>query len=893
MGLIKFLQNYDNNKNIKKLRKIADLVVAKKDYYENLDDISLKDQTNVLKQRLNNGESLDDILPDAYALVGEAAWRVLKQRPYYTQILGGIVLHQGRIAEMKTGEGKTLVATLPSFLNALTGNPVHVVTVNEYLAKYHSEWMGKIHEFLGLKVGFIYANQDPQSKKQAYLCDIIYGTNSEFGFDYLRDNMVVRKQDRMTRGLYFAIVDEVDSILIDEARTPLIISGPSGDNSEVYLTACRFAKTLRADDVSIDEKKKTIHLTESGIEKAERFYRIDSLSDIENTQINHNINNAIRAKFLMKRDNDYIVRDGEVLIVDEFTGRVMVGRRYSDGLHQAIEAKEGVKINAENKTIATITLQNFFKMYKKLSGMTGTAKTEESEFKSIYGLDVVVIPTNKPVIRIDKNDRFFFSHEAKIKAIIEEIKESYEKGQPVLVGTVTVEKSEELSKALRKNKIPHNVLNAKNHAKEAEIIAQAGRLGAVTIATNMAGRGTDILLGGNADFMAKNELKKAGFSDEVINKATSYFVPDEEEVQQAHKLYVDTLEKLAPEIKENREKVIALGGLKIVGTERHESRRIDNQLRGRAGRQGEPGYSVFYISADDDLSRVFGSDRLKAMAQAFKLDSDASIDWKFFSRGVETAQKKVEGYNFSVRKNIVEFDNVLNKQREEVYALRDRILEGENMHNRILEMIDEVVENIVDEYYDFKEPEDADIVGLNAELEKRLLAPETNFVTVEKLHKYSKGELVKMIADLVKERYEAKIVEDEKIGVKFDDVERTIMLRIIDRKWIDHIDDMDNLRMGIGLRGYGNQNPITIYQQEGFDMFEQMGISMRKDIVDALMAVKIQVVGQTPQMPARKPVTTIKPKATKVNSANETIGRNSPCPCGSGKKYKNCCGKNA
>lgn len=893
MGLIKFLQNYDNNKNIKKLRKIADLVVAKKDYYENLDDISLKDQTNVLKQRLNNGESLDDILPDAYALVGEAAWRVLKQRPYYTQILGGIVLHQGRIAEMKTGEGKTLVATLPSFLNALTGNPVHVVTVNEYLAKYHSEWMGKIHEFLGLKVGFIYANQDPQSKKQAYLCDIIYGTNSEFGFDYLRDNMVVRKQDRMTRGLYFAIVDEVDSILIDEARTPLIISGPSGDNSEVYLTACRFAKTLRADDVSIDEKKKTIHLTESGIEKAERFYRIDSLSDIENTQINHNINNAIRAKFLMKRDNDYIVRDGEVLIVDEFTGRVMVGRRYSDGLHQAIEAKEGVKINAENKTIATITLQNFFKMYKKLSGMTGTAKTEESEFKSIYGLDVVVIPTNKPVIRIDKNDRFFFSHEAKIKAIIEEIKESYEKGQPVLVGTVTVEKSEELSKALRKNKIPHNVLNAKNHAKEAEIIAQAGRLGAVTIATNMAGRGTDILLGGNADFMAKNELKKAGFSDEVINKATSYFVPDEEEVQQAHKLYVDTLEKLAPEIKENREKVIALGGLKIVGTERHESRRIDNQLRGRAGRQGEPGYSVFYISADDDLSRVFGSDRLKAMAQAFKLDSDASIDWKFFSRGVETAQKKVEGYNFSVRKNVVEFDNVLNKQREEVYALRDRILEGENMHNRILEMIDEVVENIVDEYYDFKEPEDADIVGLNAELEKRLLAPETNFVTVEKLHKYSKGELVKMIADLVKERYEAKIVEDEKLGVKFDDVERTIMLRIIDRKWIDHIDDMDNLRMGIGLRGYGNQNPITIYQQEGFDMFEQMGISMRKDIVDALMAVKIQVVGQTPQMPARKPVTTIKPKATKVNSANETIGRNSPCPCGSGKKYKNCCGKNA
>ena len=892
MGLIKFLQNYDNNKNLKKLNKIADQIVAKKDYYAGLSDDELKAKTGELKKELSEGKTLDDILPDAYALVSEASFRVLKQRPYYTQLLGGIVLHQGRIAEMKTGEGKTLVATLPSFLNALSGNPVHVVTVNEYLAKYHSEWMGKIHEFLGLSVGFIYANQDIESKRKAYQCDIIYGTNSEFGFDYLRDNMVVRKTDRLSRGLYFAIVDEVDSILIDEARTPLIISGPSGDNSEVYLTACRFAKTLKPEDVSIDEKKKTIHLTESGIEKAERFYRIDSLSDIDNTQINHNINNAIRARFMMKRDNDYIVRDGEVLIVDEFTGRVMVGRRYSDGLHQAIEAKEGVKVKAENKTIATITLQNYFKMYKKLSGMTGTAKTEESEFKSIYGLDVVVIPTNKPVIRIDKNDRFFFSHEAKIKAVIEEIKESYQKGQPVLVGTTTVEKSEELSKALRKEKIPHNVLNAKNHAKEAEIIAQAGRLGSVTIATNMAGRGTDILLGGNAEFMAKNELKKAGYSDEVIAKATSYSVPDEEEVQNAHALYVLTLEKLAPEIAENRKKVIELGGLKIVGTERHESRRIDNQLRGRAGRQGEPGYSIFYISADDDLSRVFGSDRLKSMAQMFKLDSDASIDWKFFSRGVETAQKKVEGYNFTTRKNVVEFDNVLNKQREEVYALRNRILDGENMHSRILEMIDEVVELTLDEYYDNKNPENSDIEGLNRELERRLLEPESNFVTQEMVEKYSKHELIKLISDKVRERYEAKIVEDEKLGVKFDDVERTIMLRVIDRKWIDHIDDMDNLRIGIGLRGYGNQNPIITYQQEGFDMFEQMGIAMRKEIVEALMGVKIQVVGNTPKTPERKKIPISLPKGTKTNKG-EVIGRNSPCPCGSGKKYKNCCGKNA
>ena len=890
MGLIKWIQNFDNNKNIKKLKKIADVIVEKRDYYEKMSDEELKSQTANFKNMLKEGKTLDDILPDAYAVVSEAAYRVLKQRPYYTQLLGGIVLHQGRIAEMKTGEGKTLVATLPSYLNALSGNPVHVVTVNEYLAKYHSDWMGKIHEFLGLTVGYIYSGQDPQDKKKAYDCDIIYGTNSEFGFDYLRDNMVVRKQDRMTRGLVFAIVDEVDSILIDEARTPLIISGPSGDKSDVYLTACRFAKTLKDEDVEIDEKKKTIHLTETGIEKAERFYKIDNLSDIDNTQINHDINNAIRARFLMKRDNDYIVRDGEVLIVDEFTGRIMVGRRYSDGLHQAIEAKEGVKVNAENKTIATITLQNYFKMYKKLSGMTGTAKTEESEFKSIYGLDVVVIPTNKPVIREDANDKFYFSHESKIRGIIEEIRESYEKGQPVLVGTITVEKSEELSKALRREKIPHNVLNAKNHAKEAEIIAQAGRLGAVTIATNMAGRGTDILLGGNADFMAKAELKKAGFSDEVISDATAYTIKDDEEVKKAHKLYVETLEKLAPEIKENREKVIALGGLKIVGTERHESRRIDNQLRGRAGRQGEPGYSIFYISADDDLSRVFGSDRLKSLAQAFKLDEDTAISWKFFSRGVENAQRKVESYNFSTRKNVVEFDNVLNKQREEVYALRNRILEGENMHERILKMIDECVENIVNEYSNYKQVEEADIEGFNAELEKRLLLPGTNLITEELLNKYSKKELENVISEKIKERYEEKITEDEKLGVKFDDVERTIMLRIIDKKWIDHIDDMDNLRIGIGLRGYANQNPVTVYQQEGFDMFDEMGESMRKEIVEALLNVKIQVVNNHAVAPQRKKLQEYKPQATKKNTEG-VIGRNAPCPCGSGKKYKNCCGK--
>ncbi|MCR5553253.1 MAG: preprotein translocase subunit SecA [bacterium] len=890
MGLFSFLANYDNNKNIKKLKKIADKIVALDEKYKAMSDDELKGQTQVLKDRLAGGETLDDILPDAYAVAGEAAYRVLKLKPYYVQFLGAIVLHQGRIAEMKTGEGKTLVAVMPSYLNALTGKNVHVVTVNEYLAKYQSEMMGKIHEFLGISVGFIYSGQSEESKRKAYACDIIYGTNSEFGFDYLRDNMVVREADRMTRGLNFAIVDEVDSILIDEARTPLIISGPSGDNSDVYLTACRFAKTLKDDDVSIDEKKKTIHLTETGISKAERYYKIDSLADIDNTSINHNINNAIRARFMMKRDRDYIVKDGEVLIVDEFTGRIMLGRRYSDGLHQAIEAKENVKVNAENKTIATITLQNLFKMYTKLSGMTGTAKTEESEFKTIYGLDVVVIPTNKPVIRIDKNDKFYFSHEAKIRGIVEEVQSSYNVGQPVLVGTLTVEKSEELSKAFRKAGIKHNVLNAKNHAKEAEIIAQAGRLGSVTIATNMAGRGTDILLGGNPDFMAKAELVKAGYSEEVINKATSYFVPDDEEVQEAHKLYVKTLADLASEIKENRDKVIELGGLKIVGTERHESRRIDNQLRGRSGRQGEPGVSIFYISADDDLSRVFGSDRLKNMAQLFKLDADTSINWKFFSRGVENAQKKVESYNFSIRKNLVEFDNVLNRQREEVYALRDRVLAGENMHERILTMVDEVTETLLETYCDFRHPEETDIEELNREFEQKLIEPESNFITRELIENNAKDEVIKAVADNIKTRYENNIKAYSEMGVKFDEVERTIMLRIIDRKWIDHIDDMDNLRQGIGLRGYGNQNPVTVYQQEGFDMFDQMGESLRRDIVEALLNVKIVINNNQVSLPQRKKLQEYKTHAQQKNE-EKPIGRNSPCPCGSGKKYKNCCGK--
>ncbi len=892
MGLINFFANFDNRRSLKKLNKIAMQVEALEEKYFSMSDEELKSQTDILKDRLKKGETLDDILPDAYAVVREASFRVLKMKHFHVQIIGGIVLHQGRIAEMKTGEGKTLVSTLPAYLNALSGKPVHIVTVNEYLAKRDAEWMGKIHRFLGLKVGVVYANQPKEEKCEAYKADITYGTNSEFGFDYLRDNMAQSRAEMMMRGLEFAIVDEVDSILIDEARTPLILSGPSGDSSEEYEVACRFAKSLKSSDVDIDEKKKTIHLTESGVAKAERFYHLDNLSDMDNLEVNHNINNAIRARFMMKRDNDYIVHDGEVLIVDEFTGRIMVGRRYSDGLHQAIEAKEGVKINAENKTLATVTLQNFFKMYTKISGMTGTAKTEEAEFRDIYGLDVVTIPTNSPVKRIDANDKFYFSHDAKIRAICEDIKDCFERQQPVLVGTITVEKSEELSKALRKMKIPHNVLNAKNHQKEAEIIAQAGRLGAVTIATNMAGRGTDIMLGGNSEFKAKDAMKKQGFEEDIIELASSYFPVKTEEDQNARQVYQNLKEEFDKEVKEEKEKVVELGGLKIIGTERHESRRIDNQLRGRSGRQGDPGYSVFYISADDDLARIFGSERLKKMAAFLKLDEDTSINWRFFSRSVETAQKRVEGHNFSIRKQVVEYDNVLNRQREEVYKERNRIIDGEDVHDKILQMIREVVDQTVYEYDNDKQPEEVDQDAFNAELERRMLEPGTSFITTETLTKYSSRELAEEIYALAVQRYEKKKEETEKQGADFAKVERHFLLNIMDRKWIDHIDDMELLRQGVGLRAYGNKNPITVYQQEGFDMFDEMISAMRRDVANILMSVKIQVGPRPAPLPGKKfpkPNATA-PQGTVVNKGKQ-IGRNDPCPCGSGKKYKNCCGR--
>ena len=895
-----FLTNFDNKRSIKKLEKIAVKIEDLAEKYKVMSDEELKSQTQILKDRLAGGETLDDILPDAYAVVREAASRVLNMRHFHVQLLGGIVLHQGRIAEMCTGEGKTLVSTLPAYLNALTGEPVHVVTVNEYLAKRDAEWMGKVHRFLGLTVGNIYSGQDQEEKKKAYNCDITYGTNSEFGFDYLRDNMLPSKDVMVGRGLKFAIIDEVDSILIDEARTPLIISGPSGESSDQYVIAAKFAKTLANEEVEIDEKKKTIHLNEDGIARAEKYYRINNLADIENTEINHNINNAIRARFLMKKDEDYIVKDGEVFIVDEFTGRIMVGRRYSDGLHQAIEAKENVKIQGENKTQATITFQNFFKIYDKISGMTGTAKTEEGEFREIYGLDVVTIPTNLPSKRIDEKDRFFFSHEAKLRAICEDIKQSHEENRPVLVGTLSVAKSEELSKQLIHLGIKHDVLNAKNHLREAEIIAQAGKLGAVTIATNMAGRGTDILLGGNSEFMAKQELKKEGFDEHDIDIAASFFPIENENQEIARQKYHEYKSKFDETVKQEKEKVIELGGLRIIGTERHESRRIDNQLRGRAGRQGDPGSSVFYISADDDLARIFGSERLKRLSEILRLDADASINWKFFSRSIETAQKKVEGNNYSIRKSVVEYDNVLNRQREEIYKERNKILDGNSVHENIVGMIRDVVEDIVEERTGFNKPEEVDIDEYNKALENRLLAPETNFMTTEILADYSAKEIEDKVYEMAVARYEERKAEYTEQGIDFDEAERHILLKKMDEKWIDHIDDMDNLRTGIGLRSYGNKNPILVYQAEGFEMFDDMIRNMRKEVANFMMGIRIQVNVSPEQM---KKITMAKLNALRTNAPDgaghvqakkkDKVGRNDPCPCGSGKKYKNCCGKNA
>ena len=899
MGLISFITGSDNRRHIKKLNAIADKVERYEEEYKKLSDEQLKAKTAEFKDRLeNNYETLDDILPEAFATVREASWRVLGMRHFHVQLIGGIALHQGRIAEMRTGEGKTLVATLPSYLNALTGQGVHVVTVNDYLARRDAEWMGKVHRFLGLTVGVAVAGMDNESKRAAYNCDITYGTNNELGFDYLRDNMVIYKRDKVQRPLNFCIIDEVDSILIDEARTPLIISGRGGKSSEMYIVANRFAKSLKEDDIDLDEKKKAVTLTENGVAKAERFFAVDNLSDVDNIELNHYINNALRANYIMKLDKDYIVNPkGEVVIVDEFTGRLMDGRRYSDGLHQAIEAKENVRIQSENKTLATITFQNYFRLYKKLSGMTGTAKTEEAEFRDIYNLDVVTIPTNLPIKRKDEDDQVYSTRAGKLRAVVADITASYQKGQPVLVGTTTVEKSEELSAMLVKAKIPHNVLNAKNHEKEAEIVAQAGKVRAVTIATNMAGRGTDIMLGGNAEYLAIKRMREIGMSEEQVSAATSYYNTDDAEVLRAREQYKKFYDEYKGEVLKEKEEVIAAGGLRIIGTERHESRRIDNQLRGRAGRQGDVGSSVFYLSMEDELVRLFGGDRMKRIAEMFKIDEDTPFSMGMLTRQIENAQRNIEGQNYTTRRQVLEYDNVMNVQRTIIYGERNKVLDGINAHDQILKMMRDQVDKLVAAYTDERVDWDEwDYETLNKEIERRILPGEEDFLTQERMEKWALDEIKEQLYEAVRSAYEDKIAEADALGkeanapIDFSEIERVIMLRVIDSKWMDHIDSMDQLRKGIVLKAYGNQDPVAAYKKAGLEMFEDMTAKMEEEIVSLLMHVNVE---RAPRREEQKieMVTNRNGGAAPVAKAVKagSVGRNDPCPCGSGKKYKECC----
>lgn len=894
----------ENKAQVKKLKKIADKVVALEDKYKAYTDEQLKACTEEFKKRYQNGETLMQLLPEAYAVVREASDRVLKMRHFYVQILGGIALHQGRIAEMATGEGKTLVATLPAYLNALTGLGVHVVTVNEYLAKRDAEWMGKVYKFLGMSVGVIVAGMDEKAKRAAYNCDITYCTNNELGFDYLRDNMAIMKEQRVQRGHNFAIVDEVDSILIDEARTPLIISGRGMKSSDNYVKAQKFVKTLKADDFEMDEKTKAINLTESGIAKAERFYGTGNLSDVDNIETNHYINNALKANYVMFRDENYIVKDGEVVIVDEFTGRLMPGRRYNDGLHQAIEAKEGVQIKDENKTLATITFQNFFRIYKKLSGMTGTAKTEEGEFRAIYKLDVVTIPTNKPNIRIDEPDIVFTTERGKIKAIVEEIKRRHEIGQPILVGTITIEKSELLSKALKETKIKHSVLNAKNHELESQIVAQAGRKGAVTIATNMAGRGTDILLGGNPEFMAKKKMQEENFTEEQISYATAFNTVDDEELNKARERYNSLYNEFKQTTDAEKEEVKKVGGLHIIGTERHESRRIDNQLRGRASRQGDPGSSVFFLSLEDDLIRRFGGDRLKKIAQFFKLEEDTPIQLKILSRQIESAQKKIEIQNFSMRKTVLQFDDVMNAQREVIYGERNKVLDGLEVHEQIMKMFPGVISKFCDKCVSDEKPYfEWDYAKINQELERGLLEKGKNIITEEFCEGFDRNDLEEAVIKLVEKRYNERMTEAGKFGIDFEKIERFVLLKVVDTNWMNHIDDMQTMKNEIFARGFGNQDPILAYKKEGYEMFDNMIEKIRETTCIVLLNTSIEVRRPEPR-PQQAKVTEAKTydpdkkpeeikKQVTVKNTTKKVGRNDPCPCGSGKKYKNCCGKNA
>ena len=907
MSFFKKLFGDYSKKEIKRITPLKDKVLALEEEYAKLSDSELQAKTPEFKERLANGETLDDILPEAFAACREASWRVLKLKHYPVQILGGIVLHQGRIAEMKTGEGKTLVATLPAYLNALAGKGVHIVTVNDYLARRDSEWMGKVYRFMGLTVGLIVHACTNEERRAAYNADITYGTNNEMGFDYLRDNMVMYKEQRVQRGHSFAIVDEVDSILIDEARTPLIISGQGEASTQLYELADRFAKTLSVTrvreldskqenesvgdgDYIVDEKARTATLTKSGVEKAERYFNVENLMDGGNLTLQHHINQAIKANGVMRRDIDYVVKDGKVLIVDEFTGRIMLGRRYNEGLHQAIEAKEGVKVEHESKTLATITFQNYFRMFDKLSGMTGTAKTESVEFQEIYSLDVVEIPTNKPMARVDHPDVIYKTEPIKFRAILDQIEECHAKGQPVLVGTISIEKSEILSALLKKRGIKHEVLNAKFHEKEAEIIAQAGKFGAVTIATNMAGRGTDIMLGGNAEFLAKSEMRRKGYSEELIAEATGFAETDNEEILEARAAFTALEDKYKDEIAEEADRVREAGGLYIVGTERHESRRIDNQLRGRSGRQGDPGESRFFLSFDDDVTRLFGGERAQNMLERLNAPEDMPLDTKIFSNIVENAQKKVEGQNFAIRKNVLQYDDVMNKQRELIYKQRNQVLDGDELKPALIKMLDEDLSEIVDTYLPASVgAEEWNLEGLKADLAGWLLPPDYELGEVT-----DRADLLDRLIQMGHDRYDAREAQfgDEITRL----LERKILLDNVDAKWMDHLDAMDELKRGIGLRAYGQKDPVVVFRFESYDMFDDMTRQIRMDTIRMLLSVQVRTEEDTKREQKVK-VTgtnaggdTTEKKRPVRKSASQKVGPNDPCPCGSGKKYKKCCG---
>ena len=925
MGLLDKIFGSYSEKEVKKIKPIIEKINSLESEIEKLTDLELKEKTNYFKEELKNGSSLDDILPEAFAVVREASKRVLGMRHFDVQLIGGIILHQGRIAEMKTGEGKTLVATLPVYLNALTGLGVHVVTVNEYLAKRDSEWMGKLYKFLGLTVGLVYSGMDLNEKKEAYKADVTYGTNSEFGFDFLRDNMAISKEALLQRKLNYVIIDEIDSILIDEARTPLIISGRGGKSSDLYQKADAFARKLKAKvvietdvkdeeqsedienyDYVVDLKAKTASLTLKGTEKAEKEFGLENLNDIENVELVSNIKQALQAHGVMKRDIDYIVQDGKVEIVDEFTGRILYGRRYSNGLHQAIEAKERVKIEDESKTLATITYQNLFRLYDKIAGMTGTAMTEENEFREIYGLDVIEIPTNKPISRIDNNDVIYKNQTAKFNAVIEEIKEAHEKGQPVLVGTVSIEKSEILSDMLSKTGIKHNVLNAKNHQREAEIIAQAGKEGAVTIATNMAGRGTDIMLGGNSEYLAKQTMRKEGYTEELIEESTSHNETDNEEILDARKKFSSLVEKFNEEIKDEKERVLSAGGLRIIGTERHESRRIDNQLRGRAGRQGDPGQTRFYLGLDDDLLKIFGGEMITNILTRGNVPDDMPIENGILSKTIESAQRRIEGIHFQSRKTVLNYDDVINGQRLVIYDQRKTVLDGEDVSDTIKEMIEDSVEMVVETYAEDLENGTADLTAFRNEVKTTL-----NITEIEELD--SKKINLHKLCDSLKEKAVA-IYEEKanKIGESIKVFERVILLKIVDSKWMDHIDEMDDLKKGIGLRAYAQKDPVVQYRIEGGEMFDEMISSIKLDVAKVMLHLEhpklnpekmqsnVKITSQGLDLSSvnsngttnnQMPKTNVTEKRKPVVNSGPKVGRNDPCPCGSGKKYKQCCGK--